>query len=55
MKTKIISIYGIIFYIISYFGCSKDSEIPCGTITDISFSYSMLSTTIFLSLDGETE
>ncbi len=34
-------------------GCSKDSELPCGTITDITFSYSQISTIISYHLTVE--
>lgn len=53
MKTKVISKYGIIFYLITCFGCTKNSDIPCGIITDISISYSQLSTRIFYHLTVE--
>ena len=42
MKTTLIFKYGIIFFLIISLGCSKDSDIPCGKITEITWSYSGL-------------
>jgi len=50
MKTTLIFKYGIIFSLIISLGCSKDSDTPCGKITNISISYSQISTKIFYHL-----